>query len=633
MRLKQKKIAFFLGDIVIVISSYWLAAFLRYEGNIPVNELQHLTFCTAIALSSAIILSVIFGCYGSLWQYAGFETMFRQGAMAGLSAAVLLAVKYFIIPSVSGSISVIYGILLFMLTSGMRTVTRFAVWFKSLYMSKSSTAKRTVIVGAGDTGAMIIKRARNGDSQHGNNFNPVAVIDNDLTKIGLKLCGVKVVGNIDSVEHICKIYRADEIIVAIPSATKNELNDIFRKCLKTNLPMKFMQNFVDMKSYLQEDKPALKNVTIEDLLFRDVIENDMTAVKEFINGRVVMVTGGAGSIGSELCRQALKYGCKLLIIYDFNENALYEIDEGLNENFADFDKNRYKLCLGSVRDASRLREVMETYKPYVVFHAAAHKHVPMMEINPFEAIKNNVIGTMNVIESCIQNNVKKFILISTDKAVNPVNIMGASKRIAELIVKNMNGRGTELAAVRFGNVLGSNGSVIPKFKRQIAAGGPVTLTHKDMIRYFMTIPEAVSLVLTAGAFANGREIFVLDMGRPVKIYDLAVDLIRLSGYEPNVDIQIKETGLRPGEKLYEELFLTNEIVDGTSHEKIFILKSDDVIDFDIQLKNIINIATEGHDEELLRKVVFNLVGEAKPKAVNENENIVIPEKIVTVSHI
>jgi FlaA1/EpsC-like NDP-sugar epimerase len=418
--------------------------------------------------------------------------------------------------------------------------------------------------------------------------------------------------------------------VAIPSATKDELNDIFRKCLKTNLPMKFLQNFVDMKSYLQEDKTALKNVTIEDLLFRDVVENDMTAVEEFIHDHVVMVTGGAGSIGSELCRQALKYGCKLLIIYDFNENALYEIDEGLNENFADFDKNRYKLCLGSVRDASRLREIMETYNPYVVFHAAAHKHVPMMEINPFEAIKNNVVGTMNVIESCIQSKVKKFILISTDKAVNPVNVMGASKRIAELIVKNMNGRGTELAAVRFGNVLGSNGSVIPKFKRQIAAGGPVTLTHKDMIRYFMTIPEAVSLVLTAGVFANGGEIFVLDMGRPVKIYDLAVDLIWLSGYEPNKEIQIKETGLRPGEKLYEELFLLDETVDGTSHEKIFILKSENVKNFDIQLKNIINIATEGHDEELLRKAVFNLTGEAKPATTDEAESIIIPEEVANV---
>jgi FlaA1/EpsC-like NDP-sugar epimerase len=443
-------------------------------------------------------------------------------------------------------------------------------------------------------------------------FNPVAVIDNDEKKIGLKVCGVKVVGNIDSIVQTCKTYGAEEIIVALPNATKDELYDIYRKCIQTNLPIKSSRSFVDVKDYLKNDDAALKNVTIEDLLFRDVIENDMTPVKEFISGRVVMVTGGAGSIGSELCRQALTFGCEKLIIYDFNENGLYEINEELQENF----KGRYELCLGSVRDAARLQEIIKTYNPYVVFHAAAHKHVPMMEINPFEAIKNNVSGTLNVINTCIENRVKKFILISTDKAVNPANIMGASKRIAELIVKSMNNRGTELAAVRFGNVLGSNGSVIPKFKKQIAAGGPVTLTHKDMIRYFMTIPEAVSLVLTAGTFAKGGEIFVLDMGHPIKIYDLAADLIRLSGYEPEVDIPIEVTGLRPGEKLYEELFLTSETVDHTSHEKIFILKSGVADNFSDYLENIINIASEQKDEKLLRKAVFSLVMDSE----NSNES-------------
>jgi FlaA1/EpsC-like NDP-sugar epimerase len=310
----------------------------------------------------------------------------------------------------------------------------------------------------------------------------------------------------------------------------------------------------------------------------------------------------------------LAFGCKQLIVYDFNENGLYAIDEGLNENFAGFDKERYKLCLGSVRDVTRLQEVIHTYNPYIVFHAAAHKHVPMMELNPFEAIKNNVAGTMNVINACIENNVRKFILISTDKAVNPVNMMGASKRIAELVIKkmnNQNNQGTELAAVRFGNVLGSNGSVIPKFKHQIAAGGPITLTDKGMIRYFMTIPEAVGLVLTAGAFAKGGEVFVLDMGRPIKIYDLACDLIRLSGYEPEIDIKIEVTGFRPGEKLYEELFLNSETIDKTSHEKIFILKSDGADNFSSQLENIIRIAEDGKDEKLLREAVFGLVNEAK----------------------
>jgi FlaA1/EpsC-like NDP-sugar epimerase len=281
----------------------------------------------------------------------------------------------------------------------------------------------------------------------------------------------------------------------------------------------------------------------------------------------------------------------------------------LNEHFSGFDKSRYKLCLGSVGDVRRLEQVIKKYKPYVLFHAAAHKHVPMMELNPFEAVKNNVMGTINVIEACVQNDVGKFILISTDKAVNTVNMMGASKRLCELVVKSKShgAKCTELAVVRFGNVLGSNGSVIPKFKRQIDNGGPVTLTHEDMIRYFMTIPEAVGLVMTAGALAKGGEIFVLDMGTPIKIYDLATDLIRLSGYEPERDIKIEITGLRPGEKMYEELFLSGETVDKTTHEKIFVLKSEDAGHFDEKLAAIINIAKEGCDEDALREAVFGLV--------------------------
>jgi FlaA1/EpsC-like NDP-sugar epimerase len=619
MKIKYKQIGLVLADIAIVIFSYWCAAFLRYEGAIPKDSLHQLTLYTAISIFVTVIFSIIFDCYGGMWQYAGFETMLRQSVVSVLSIAVLLIIKYTLINIMSGSISVIYGILIFILTSGIRIMTRFAVWFKSSYITRLNTSKRAVIIGGGSTGAMIIKRAR--DAQNSNDFNPVAVVDNDPKKIGLKLCGVKVVGGIDSIENICKTYRAEEIIIAIPSATKEELYDIFRKCIKTNLPMRFSPNFADVKNYLQKDKVALKNVTLEDLLFRNVIEHDMTDAKEFISGRVVMVTGGAGSIGSELCRQALSFGCSLLIIYDFSENGLFEINEELKHKF---DTDKYKLCLGSVRDVSRLDEVIKKYNPYVVFHAAAHKHVPMMELNPFEAIKNNVSGTMNVINSCIENSVKKFILISTDKAVNPANIMGASKRIAELIVKNMNNRGTELAAVRFGNVLGSNGSVIPTFKRQIETGGPVTLTHKDITRYFMTIPEAVSLVLTAGTFAKGGEIYVLDMGQPIKIYDLAADLIRLSGYEPGVDIQIEVVGLRPGEKLYEELFLNDETVDKTSHEKIFILKSGNADNFDSKLNNIINIADQEQDEELLREAVFGLADDnycPKTVIIDGTENI------------
>ena len=351
--------------------------------------------------------------------------------------------------------------------------------------------------------------------------------------------------------------------------------------------------------------------TVENLLCRNAVENDMNEVKTFIKNRVVMVTGGAGSIGSELCRQALDFGCELLLIYDFNENGLYETDE----EFKDIYAGKYKLCLASVCDMRRLNNIIKEYKPHAVFHAAAHKHVPLTEENIFETVKNNIAGTVNVINSCIKNNVEKFILLSSDKAVNPVSIMGASKRITEMIVQNQSNEKlknkcvTELAAVRFGNVMGSNGSVIPKFIRQIKSGGPVTLTHMDMVRYFMTIPEAVNLVLTAGTFAKGGEIFVLDMGEPVKIYDLAVNLIKMAGFEPDVDIKIKITGIRPGEKLYEELFLNDETVDKTSHEKIFILKSCNIKNFDAQLNNILNLAEKEQDEELLKSAVFGLAGE------------------------
>ena len=607
MKIKYKQFIFLLTDIAIVAGTYWLAAFLRYEGKIPADSIERLLLGTSVSIFASVVLSVIFGCYDGLWQYAGFETIFRQGIVSALSVSLLLIIKYSLLTEMSGSIAVIYGILMFMLTSAVRTITRFTVWFKAFYLQKSDTAKRAVIIGAGNTGAMIIKRAM--DTQYGESFYPVAVIDSDPAKIGLKICGVKVVGNISSVEWVCKTYRAEEIIVALPNADPDDLYEIYRQCIKSSLPIKSCQNFMDVKDYLQKDKIALKSVTIEDLLFRDAVKNDMTAARELVKGRVVMVTGGAGSIGSELCRQALSFGCELLIVYDFNENGLYAIDEGLNEQFAGFDKERYTLCLGSVRDARRLEQVMREYKPYIVFHAAAHKHVPMMELNPFEAVKNNAGGTMGVIEACIKNNVKKFILISTDKAVNSVNMMGASKRLAELAVKSMNGRGTELAAVRFGNVLGSNGSVIPKWKHQIDKGGPVTLTHKDMIRYFMTIPEAVGLVLTAGALAKGGEIFVLDMGKPVKMYDLAADLIRLSGYEPDTDIKIEITGNRPGEKLYEELFLSDETVDKTTHEKIFVLQSGGAENFENRLAGIIKTAEEGQNEQALREAVFGLANE------------------------
>lgn len=631
MKIKYKNILLFFVDILIIIAAYWIASFLRYEGDIPEYMLNGIFAYTMLVCVIGIFLSVVCGCYNNLWQYAGIEVMFRQGIVAAISAFILLILKYIRLSSMSGSISVIYAILVFVISSGVRIAPRLSTWLRMSHTSKTVNKGRAVIIGAGNTGAMLIKRAH--DSRE---FYPVAVIDNDPKKINLKICGVRVVGGIDLLEQVCRKYNANEIIIALPNITNDELYKIYKKSARSNLSVKSCYNFMDVKDYLRKDKITLKNLTIEDLLFRDVVQNDMTAASEFINGRIVMVTGGAGSIGSELGKQAIELGCSQLIIYDFNENGLYEIDEGLNDKFKGFERSRYKLCLGSVCDERRMNEIISKYKPDVVFHAAAHKHVPMTELNPFEAIKNNVLGTIKVINACIQNNVGKFILISSDKAVNPTNIMGASKRIAELLIKNISKENieTELAVVRFGNVLGSNGSVIHKFKHQIAQGGPVTLTHKDMTRYFMTISEAVGLVLTTGALAKGGEIFVLDMGQPVKIYDLAADLIRLSGYEPNVDIKIKITGIRPGEKLYEELFLNSENIDKTSHRKIFISKNENrinLIDFDNRLEYVLKIAEYMYNEEILREAVFDLVRTNDNQIKEEQKNHIKEREILMQS--
>ena len=433
-------------------------------------------------------------------------------------------------------------------------------------MGKSLPA---VVVGAGNAGSVVIRRLQDSPME---GFYPVALVDDDPNKIGRRISGIPVAGPIENIAKVCEKYGAQQIVIAIPTATEEQLNHIHHLCAKTKLPVKLFQNVNDIEEYFRGNRKALRDISIEDLLFRDTVKPNMTPVYEFLKGKCVLVTGGVGSIGSEICRQVLKHGCSHLVIFDIHENGLFAINEELKEQYL---ADRYSLCVGSVRDQKRLAELMEQFHPDMVFHAAAHKHVPMMELNPMEAIKNNVFGTKCVLDACVAYGVKRFILISTDKAVNPTNIMGATKRMAELLVQSMNGQGgCEMAAVRFGNVLGSNGSVVPTFRKQIEAGGPVTVTDKEMRRYFMTIPEAVSLVLSAGTLAKGGEIFVLDMGKPIKIYDLACSMIRLAGYEPEKDIPIKIIGLRPGEKLSEELALDEESVDKSSHNQIFVLRKD-----------------------------------------------------------
>lgn len=583
------------------------AVWLRFDGVIPAHYQQNLMVYIPIAVFSVIAFGFITGAYNSMWAYIGFSEVFRQAFVAVLSALVFLFMKYTGMYQVSGSITVIYCGVVFGLTVGVRSFSRLARWYHAMRGLQKGEIKRVVVVGAGAAGAMLIKRLRD-NAKDG--IYPVAAVDDDTAKQGMQIVGIRVAGTIGDVARVAREHKADEIIIAVPSATSEEILAMYHKCQAAKLPIKVFQSVVKMESFFAGDRHALREISLEEILFRDSVRPDMREVFEFLEGKCVLVTGGAGSIGSEICRQVLSHGCKELVIFDFHENGLFEIGEELKERCGE---ERFHLCIGSVRDRTRLDVVFSQYKPDIVLHAAAHKHVPMMELNPFEAIKNNVFGTKNVLECCIAHHTKKCILISTDKAVNPTNIMGASKRMAELLMQAMNARGCEMAAVRFGNVLGSNGSVIPTFQRQIAAGGPVTVTHPDMKRYFMTIPEAVSLVLTAGALAHGGEIFVLDMGKPVRIYDLACDLIRMSGLEPERDIKIKITGLRPGEKLFEELSLSSESVDRTAHEKIFIMRAraPHAALLTAALSELEPIVEQQTDQALLYRKVFSLIDEKK----------------------
>ncbi len=431
--------------------------------------------------------------------------------------------------------------------------------------------KNTMIVGAGEAGYTLLKELQNSrfSEQH-----VCCIVDDDPGKRGKYLRGVLVAGSRYDICKLAEEYKIDEIMIAIPSATHGMIQEILDICSQTSCKLKVLPGLYQLVNG-EVSVSKLRNVEIEDLLGREPVDTQIDSIMDYVSEKTVLVTGGGGSIGSELCRQIARHAPKRLVIFDIYENNAYEIQQELKHRYPALD---LVVLIGSVRNTHRINNVFEKYRPEIVYHAAAHKHVPLMEDSPNEAIKNNVMGTYKTAQAADCYHASRFVLISTDKAVNPTNIMGASKRLCEMIVQMMNHQSkTEFVAVRFGNVLGSNGSVIPLFKKQIEEGGPVTVTHPDIIRYFMTIPEAVSLVLQAGAQAKGGEIFVLDMGKPVKILDLALNLIRLSGYKPYEDIDIQFTGLRPGEKLYEELLMSEEGLQSTENELIHIGKP---IEFD-----------------------------------------------------
>ena len=524
-----------------------------------------------------------FGIYRSLWRYAGSDELLKVFVACTIGNMGFLAYMAMTQQFLPRSFYIICTFLDIVLIGGIRFLYRYIREYrypgyfaipgsKHRGISGISTERaytRVLLVGAGKAGATVVKEIRNTEDD---DRRVVAIVDDDQAKIGRTAYGIKVVGNRDYIPHAVEKYDIDEIIVAIPSAPKKTISEVLEICHETKCKVKIMPSLIDLIDNKISVK-ALRDVQIEDLLGRDQVEVDLKSITGYISGHVVMVTGGGGSIGSELVRQIANYGPRRIVVVDVYENSTFELGQEMRRKFPDTD---IELLIASVRDRALMEEIFLKYKPHVVFHAAAHKHVPLMEDAAKEALFNNCLGTDICMELSEKYMAEKFVLISTDKAVNPTSVMGATKRICEMLMQSRaesakrRGSSTEFCAVRFGNVLGSNGSVIPIFRKQIAAGGPVTVTHKDITRYFMTIPEAVQLVIQAGAMANGGEIFILDMGEPVKIMDLAEKMIRLSGLEVGKDIDIQVTGLRPGEKLYEELLLSEEGIQQTQHGKIFV---------------------------------------------------------------
>lgn len=522
---------------------------------------------------SVLTLTVVFSNalmrrYSTYWRYFNLQDLFLQFISSIITAVCMMVLDHFGLVEMPPELLIIIPILLFLFMSFERMIPRlFRMGVSRIQPTENNDPRVPALVyGAGEAGNYLLENVR---LKHARTMKLIGYIDDNEKLWGQKIGGLNVFGGGERLEELVRKYNVREVIIAIPSASSDFIRGVFRRCSAMGVVVKRYGTLDDVTS---EDfiRAPIKTLDFEKLLRRDSVKLNMDVVKRFVSGKTVLVTGGVGSIGSEICRQALKCGAARVIIVDINENGLFFIKNELDE--AGYS-GRFEVLLGSIRDRSRMHEVFIEYRPQIVFHAAAHKHVPMMEGNPKEAIKNNVLGTINVANESIVSHVEKFILISTDKAVNPTNIMGASKRIAEMAIQVMNrGVATDFAAVRFGNVLGSNGSVVPYFEQQIEQGGPVTVTHREMKRYFMTIPEAVQLVLEAGAMATGGEIFVLDMGKPVYIYDLACDMIRLHGMEPNRDIEIKITGLRPGEKLFEEISLAEEDTTKTANDKIYINK-------------------------------------------------------------
>ena len=605
---KYRNVVLRIFDIFIIAASYYIAEIITNEDirfSLELNIKIIRTILVAILIYAGMLN--ITRTYKNITRYENGNDYLIY-VLACLVSYAIVSTFTIIVPNrmVALKVNSIAALIIVTTIIGYRVLLRLLLTgdFKR-QKDNNKNMQNVLLIGAGDAARIVLKTL---GTTMKDIYNVVGLIDDNTYKVNYAIAGKPILGTRFSISRICREQNIDLILFTISNIPSQDRKEMLNICQETGCKVRVLPGTAD----LIESKDLMENfrdVEIEDLLGRDSVKLDNENIGELIQNKVVLVTGGGGSIGSELCRQIVKYNPEKLVIVDIYENNLYSIEQELRFNYPEL---KLEAIVASVRDKKRLNEIFEEFRPYLVFHAAAHKHVPLMETSPLEAIKNNVFGTYNVVNCADEYDVKRFILISTDKAVNPTNIMGATKRLCEMIIQTKNKVSkTEYAAVRFGNVLGSNGSVIPLFKKQISHGGPVTVTHKDITRFFMTIPEAVSLVLQAMTYAKGGEIFVLDMGEPVKIYDMAVKLIQLSGYEPNVNMQIKITGLRPGEKLYEEILMNEEGLEATKHDKIHVAEPLDMTIEEMEeklevLRNLLK-NSNNEDKDIIKNTMKQIV--------------------------
>ncbi|MDO5378224.1 MAG: nucleoside-diphosphate sugar epimerase/dehydratase [Clostridia bacterium] len=571
----MRKAGMFLLDIVLIVLSIYLSMELRFDMSVPVRHMQTMLRAVPVIVGIYMVCYVAGGIYQIMWRYAGVRDIARLSLLSFIACGLTLAANLFFHLDLFRGALIYIALLAVVAVGGSRMLWR--VFSKDRIPGGLGDVMPVMVVGAGEAGAYAVNICNKNPKQLG---KPVILVDDAKSKQGLRIQNVPVRGTTQDIPKLVTRYGIREIIVAIPSLGNSErMQEILELCNQSRCHTRMFSEPTEIDAPGAEGAPFIRELNISDFLSRDEVELDTAAIAGYLSGKTVMVTGGGGSIGSEICRQIMHFKPKLLIIFEIYENCAYELEYELRQRYG--NDCPVLTLIGSIRDRKRLDEVFELYHPEVVFHAAAHKHVPLMERSPAEAIKNNVFGTRNLLESASAHGVERLVQLSTDKAVNPTNVMGATKRITEMLIQRY-GEKTKMKcmAVRFGNVLGSHGSVIPLMEAQIRKGGPVTVTHPDVTRYFMTIPEAAQLVLQAGGIARSGSIFVLDMGEPVRIMDLAQKLIRAYGYEPNVDMPIKIIGLRPGEKLYEELLMDSERdkMTKTAHKKIFVANVDKVDD-------------------------------------------------------